>query len=240
MTGPRGTLYLVPVPLGGENVSAVLPGSVLAVVHRLHYFIAEHPRSARRFLKGAGYPHPLQETEIATLDEHTAEAALPGLIAPLFAGRDCGLMSEAGCPALADPGAVLVRLAHRGGVRVVPLVGPSAVLLAVMASGLNGQHFTFHGYLPASSAERRRRLREIESAAAHSGAAQAFIETPYRNAALVQTMLETCRDDTLLCIAADITLPEESIATRPIAEWKQAPPDLARRPAVFVLWRAPQ
>ena len=236
---PRGTLYLIPVGLGETEASAVLPEGTLSAVRGLRRFIAENPKSARRFLKSAGYPLPLRDVPISTLDEHTTPGDIPGLIAPLLEGEDCGLMSEAGCPAVADPGAALVRLAHARGVRVVPLVGPSAILLALMACGLNGQQFAFHGYLPVDSTERGRRLQELEVESARGGAAQVFIETPYRNGAMVQAVIERCRGDTLLCIAADLTLRGESIATRTVGEWKKKPPVLDRRPAVFVLWRAP-
>jgi 16S rRNA (cytidine1402-2'-O)-methyltransferase len=153
----------------------------------------------------------------------------------LLSGADWGLMSEAGCPAVADPGAALVRRAHAAGVTVVPLVGPSSILLALMASGLDGQHFVFHGYLPADHAGRARKIREIEAQAGN--ATQVFIETPYRNSALLRSLLEDCRGDTLLCVAVDLTLPGASGAARPIAEWKKKPPDLDRRPAVFLLYR---
>jgi 16S rRNA (cytidine1402-2'-O)-methyltransferase len=233
----QGTLYLIPVSLGEIDAAAVLPQGTLSAVRGLRCFIAENPKSARRFLKSVAYPRPLREAEIATLDEHTTADELPALIAPLLRGEDCGLMAEAGCPAVADPGAALVRLAHTHDLRIVPLVGPSAILLALMASGLNGQHFTFHGYLPVETGERRRTLRELEDIAARTGGAQVFIETPYRNGAVLQAMLEHCRGDTLLCIATDLTLAGESISTRTIAEWKKRPPALDRRPTVFLLLR---
>ncbi len=231
-----GTLYLVPVALGDGGASPVLPPATLEVVRSLHAFVVENAKSARRFLKSVAYPHPLRQARFCVLDEHTREGDLDALLAPLLAGEDWGLMSEAGCPTVADPGAALVRRAHDAGVRVVPLVGPSSIVLALMASGMNGQRFTFHGYLPVDRAERAARVREIE-ARAHQ-ATQVFIETPYRNPALLQSLLETCRADTLLCIAADLTLPAEFIATRVIADWKKKPPDLNQRPAVFLLSRA--
>jgi 16S rRNA (cytidine1402-2'-O)-methyltransferase len=233
--GRTGTLYLIPIGLGSDDPGALLPPAALGVLSRLTRFIVENPKSARRFLKSAGYPHPLREAGMATLDEHTAAAELPQLIAPLLAGEDCGLMSEAGSPAVADPGADLVRLAHEAGVRVVPLVGPSAILLALMASGLNGQRFEFHGYLPVDAGQRALRLRELEERAARAGATQIFIETPYRNDAVLQAALDHCRGDTLLCIAVDLTLPTETIATRTVAAWKKNRPSLNRRPAVFLL-----
>jgi 16S rRNA (cytidine1402-2'-O)-methyltransferase len=233
-----GTLYLIPTDLGGAEPRPVLPPATLAVLSGLTRFIVENPRTARRFLKAAGYRHPLREASMATLDEHTAAAQLPALLAPLLAGEDCGLLSEAGCPAVADPGADLVRLAHERGVRVVPLVGPSAVLLALMASGLGGQRFEFHGYLPVDSGSRARRLRELEEQSMRAHATQIFIETPYRNGAVFQALLDHCRADTLLCIAVDLTLPSETIATRTIAQWKEHRPSLDRRPAVFLIGAA--
>lgn len=230
-----GTLYLIPVGLGSSDPRSVLPPSTLAVLSGLRRFIVENPKSARRFLKSTGYPLPLREVTMATLDEHTTAAALPALIAPLLAGADCGLMSEAGCPAVADPGAGLVRLAHERGVRVAPLVGPSSVLLALMGSGLNGQRFEFHGYLPVDSGQRARRLRELEDETARTGATQIFIETPYRNDAVFQAVLDHCRGATLLCVAVDLTLSSETIETRTVAEWKKRRPPLDRRPAVFLL-----
>ena len=228
-----GKLYLIPVGLGGENDGTLLPEATRDVARRLRTFVVESPKSARRFLHAIGHPLPLQQIEMHVLDEHTRDTE--PLLQLLASGADCGLMSEAGCPAVADPGAALVRRAHAAGVAVVPLVGPSSVLLALMASGLNGQRFAFHGYLPADQAGRARRLREIETQAA--SATQIFIETPYRNTALLRSILEECRGDTLLCIAADLTLPTAMVATRVIAEWKKKPPDLDRRPAVFLLYR---
>ena len=233
----RGTLYLIPTTLGGDDAIAVLAGSTLRVLQRLTSFIVENPKTARKFLKAAGYPHPLQSIELRTLDEHTPDAQLPALLAPLLAGRDCGLLSEAGCPAVADPGAALVRLAHAHGIRVVPLVGPSAVLLALMASGMNGQRFAFRGYLPVDKAQRREKLLELERDAQRADSTQIFIEAPYRNQSSLQAVLETCRGDTLLCLATELTLSTESIHTQTIAAWKRKPPDINRRPTVFLLYR---
>ena len=233
----RGTLYLVPVALGGEDALAVLSNAVLRVLPGLAHFIAENPKTARQFLKAAGYPHPLRETEMQTLDEHTTAAQLPQLLQPLLDGRDCGLLSEAGCPAIADPGAALVRLAHELGIRVVPLTGPSSLLLALMASGMNGQRFAFHGYLPIDKEERRKKLQELERQSDQQDATQIFIEAPYRNQALLQAVLDTCKPDTLLCLATDITLENETIRTQALAAWKKKPPDINRRPTVFLIHR---
>ena len=231
-----GTLYLIPTAIGGDAGSALAPGTrerLFALVE----FIAENPKTTRQFLKAVGYPRALQAVRIRTLDEHTAEATLRELLAPLLAGEDCGLMSEAGCPALADPGALLVRLAHQRGVRVVPLVGPSAVLLALIASGLNGQCFAFHGYLPVEPEARRKKLSELERESQRSDCTQIFIEAPYRNEALLRAILDTCAGATLLCVATDISGGSESIRTCAVADWRSDPPDLQRRPTVFLIYR---
>lgn len=230
-----GALYLVPVPLGGEDARSALPPATVDAARGLRIFIAENAKSARRFLRLIGHPCPLQELDIHLLDEHTNEGDLEPLLALLLKGENCGLMSEAGCPAVADPGAALIRRAHETGVRVVPLAGPSSIVLALMASGMSGQRFTFHGYLPIEKAARARKLENLEARA--RGETQIFIETPYRNTAMLQSLLECCGGDTLLCIAADLTLPTEFVATRTIAEWKKKPPVLDRRPAVFLLYR---
>jgi 16S rRNA (cytidine1402-2'-O)-methyltransferase len=233
-----GALYLVPTMLGAEGPAASLPVAVLETVRTLQGFVAESAKSARQFLKAVGYPLPLTQVAIAELNEHTPAAALPALLAPVRAGQRIGVLSEAGCPAVADPGAALVALAHREGLRVVPLVGPSSVLLALMAAGLNGQHFCFHGYLPVDREACVRTLRELETESAAKGSAHIFIEAPYRNARLLEIILSACRDDTLLCLAAELTLPGEQVATRTVAQWRSAPLDLQRRPAVFLLQAA--
>lgn len=232
-----GTLYLVPTALGGEAV-AVLPQSTMSTLRLLRSFIVEDAKSARGFLKAVGYPHALQQVRMRTLDEHTSEGMLPELLAPVLAGEDCGLLSEAGCPAIADPGATLIRLAHQHGVCVVPLVGPSAVLLALMASGLNGQRFAFHGYLPLPAAERRAQLLELENDSRRSDRTQIFIEAPYRNDATFRAILDACRDDTLVCVATDLSMATERISTRPVQNWRGEQPALHRRPTVFLLYSA--
>lgn len=231
----RGTLYLIPVALGGDNALSLIAPDTIDTARGLRTFIAENAKSARGFLKTIAHPGPLQELKIHTLDEHTRDVA--PLLKLLLSGEDCGLMSEAGCPAVADPGSALVRRAHGAGVRVVPLIGPSSILLALMASGMNGQHFAFHGYLPVERTQRARKLKELEARARDE--TQIFIETPYRNEALLSALFQHCRGDTLLCIAADLTLPGGFVAAQTIAEWKKKPPIIDRRPAVFLLSRAP-
>jgi 16S rRNA (cytidine1402-2'-O)-methyltransferase len=232
-----GALYLVPCGLGGGNVRGLLPPVTLEVVHRLECFIVERPRSARAFLKAAGHPRALQDLRIDTLDEHTPETRLRALLAPIEGGSDCGLLSEAGCPAIADPGAELVRCAHSAGIRVVPLIGPSSILLALMSSGMCGQRFAFHGYLPIDRTLRARRLAALESAAEEQQSTQLFIEAPYRNEALLDAILDVCRPDTLLCIATDLASAGETVRTLPVEAWRAQRPDLDRRPTVFLLYR---
>jgi 16S rRNA (cytidine1402-2'-O)-methyltransferase len=234
---PRtGRLYLIPVPLGQTPIAVALPQSVRACAQRLSHFVAENAKSARSFLKALPSDWPLQQIEIQELNEHTAASALPQLLAPTLGGSDLGLVSEAGCPAVADPGAALVALAHRQGIQVVPLVGPSAILLALMGSGLSGQSFTFHGYLPSSSQERENRLRDLEKESRLLLRTQIFIETPYRNRQMLESLVNACAAGTRICIATDLTLDTEQITTRPAAAWRSQPlPDIARRPTVFLM-----
>lgn len=231
-----GTLYLIPVPLGPGAPETVLPAPVLERIRPLTHFVVENAKSARVFLKAVGTALPLQELHLEELNEHTRSHALEQLLQPLLAGHDVGLISEAGCPAVADPGADLVALAQRRGIRVAPLVGPSSLLLALMASGLNGQRFTFHGYLPAKEPERQKGIRDLESESRKRRQTQIFIETPYRNRQMLDSLLQACQPSTRITVATDLTLPGETVITRTVAEWKkQTPPDIERRPTVFLL-----
>ena len=242
MTGPApaGVLYLVPMPLGALGPALALPPATAAIAARLRYFVAENARTARRLLGQLPLEVPIQQIVFAELNEHTPPGAIDALLCPVLAGQDGGIVSEAGCPAIADPGAALVALAHRRGVRVVPLVGPNALVLALMASGMNGQSFRFHGYLPTDAAARAARLAAIEADSARDGSAQLFIETPYRGAALLGAMVATCLPGTRIGVAADLTLPGETILVRSVADWRgtTAPP-LDKRPAVFLLQAEP-
>lgn len=231
-----GTLYLIPVPLGPNSPEQVLPPPVLERVRLLERFVAENAKSARAFLKSAGVTRPLRDIPIAELNEHSTPEQVPPLLEPLLQGQDVGLVSEAGCPAVADPGAALVRLAQQRGVPVVPLVGPSSLLLALMGSGLSGQHFAFHGYLPAKEEERGQKLKALEKESRHQQSTQIFIETPYRNRAMFESLLKACQGNTLLCLATDVTLPSESIRTQAVSAWKALPlpPDLEKKPTVFL------
>ncbi len=244
-----GTLYLIPNTLGGtdaspEALSHIIPEHVQAITARLDYFVAENAKTARGFLKLIALRHPLattlQEIQIAELNVNTPAQALDGLLAPLLAGRDAGLVSEAGVPAVADPGADLVRLAHQHGITVKPLVGPSSLLLAVMASGLNGQSFAFNGYLLTDAALRSKRIKELETRSRTEKQTQLFIETPYRNGAMLEALVAGCQGPTLICVATDLSLPGESIRTLPAAKWKAQlaagkAPDFHKKPTVFLL-----
>ena len=236
-----GTLFLIPNTLGDtEALSSVLPEQVQQITSQLDYFVAENAKTARAFLKLVNANHalakPLQEITISELNVNTPAAALAGLLAPLLAGRDGGLVSEAGVPAVADPGADLVRLAHQHNIPVRPLVGPSSLLLAVMASGLNGQSFAFNGYLPTDAAQRATRIKELETRSRKEKQTQLFIETPYRNAAMLEALVAACAPSTLVCVATDLTLASETIRTMTAAQWKSAKaPDFHKKPTVFLL-----
>jgi len=231
----RGSLYLVPSTLGEGEPGKVLPEPVIETIRALDSFIAEEARSARAFLRRVGLDRPLDEVRIDVLNEHTDRRELPRLLEPALEGRRVGLLSEAGYPAVADPGSDLIALAHQHGVPVMPLVGPCSLVLALAASGLNGQRFCAHGYLPVETRARATRIRELEARSRSDGSAQLFIEAPYRNNQLLAALLETCAADTQLCIATELTQPTESVRTLPVGAWKASAPDLNRRPTVFVL-----
>ncbi len=232
----KGKLFLIPVPLGQTPADAVLPQPVRDCAKHLRHFIAENAKSARAFLKSLPSETPLQQIEIHELNEHTPSSDLAELLAPLLGGVDVGLISEAGCPAVADPGANLVALAHNEGIQVLPLIGPSSILLALMGSGLSGQNFAFHGYLPAKEDQRQKRLRELEKDSRQEKRSQIFIETPYRNQQMLETLINACAPNTKICVATDLTLDSESIMTRTPAEWRrQGVPNIDRRPTVFLL-----
>ena len=240
------TLYLVPNTLGlldSSSIAATLPPAVQKTIAGLPHFIAENAKSARAFLKALNgctpLTHPIQKISMDELNVNTKNRQLTALLAPVQRGLDIGLISEAGVPAVADPGANLIRLAHQQGVRVIPLVGPSSILLALMASGLNGQRFAFHGYLPQNQQEREHSLRILESESQRQQQTQIFIETPYRNIAMLKTLLQICKPHTMLCTATDLTLATESIISQPISAWQRFDTQLIdalhKRPTVFLL-----
>jgi 16S rRNA (cytidine1402-2'-O)-methyltransferase len=230
-----GSLHLIPVGLGDADVATWLPQTVREVASRLTVYIAENAKTARAFLKLVGTAAPLQEITIHTLEAKTDAQQMRAWLQPLLQGGDVGLVSEAGCPAVADPGARVVALAHDMGLHVVPWVGPSSILLSLMASGLDGQRFAFHGYAPVAGADRARQLRSWETASLQQQQTQILIETPYRNDAMFATLLEALKGNTRLCIARSLTTTEEWIQTRSIADWRRQPaPDLAKKPTIFL------
>ena len=231
-----GALHLIPVTLGGADARATLAAAAVDTASALDYFIVENEKSARHFLKNIGHPRALRELQIERFDKDGDAARAAALLQPVMAGRSAGVLSEAGSPAIADPGALLVAAAHHLHIPVVPHVGPSAITLALMASGFNGQHFAFHGYLPVPKDECRRAIVQYERASREQDMTQIFIETPYRNDALRAAFLDTCGSKTRLCIASDLTLATASIRSAPIGEWRAAKTEIGRRPSVFLLY----
>lgn len=230
-----GVLHLIPSPLGEANLDTVIPVEVQTLLRRLSTFIAERPKTARAFLKQLRHPLPLSGLEILTLDEHTGSHELQHLLVPLQAGKDVGLLSEAGAPAVADPGANLIQLAHKTGITVQAHVGPSAILLALMASGLQGQRFCFHGYLPSEKSARRQALSNIERESRQKKQTQIFIETPYRSQHLLLDILATCNKEALLCLAVNLTTAQELVRTQTLKAWQQELPDIRDKPTTFLL-----
>jgi 16S rRNA (cytidine1402-2'-O)-methyltransferase len=230
----NGRIYLIPVTLGGDDFLKVIPEKVIGLTRKLRYFIVEDIRSARRFLRLIDKEFPINDSVFYELNEHTGESDITNYLGPIYNGSDIGVLSEAGLPGIADPGARIIALSHQKRITVTPLSGPSSILLALISSGLNGQNFSFNGYLPVKPAERSAKLRELEKKAGE-GYAQIFMETPYRNQKMLDSIITTCHNNTLLCIAADITLPTESIRTMKISEWKRDLPLLKDKLVVFVM-----
>jgi len=233
----KGVLYLVPNTLGNPDTRDTIPGGITPRVNGIKLFIVENLRNARRYLKSLNKDIHIDSITFFELNEHTAVEEIPTFLDQVEQGMDAAIISEAGVPGVADPGAAVVRVAHEKGIRVVPLTGPSSILLALMASGLNGQSFCFHGYLPVKRPERIRKIREIEQVAIRRGETQMFIEAPYRNDALLADILDSCNSSTILCIAADITLETEFIKTETCGAWKKKKPALHKRPVLFLLGR---
>lgn len=229
-----GKLYLIPSPLGENDPAEVIPGPVLESLKRFRTFVVEEVRTARRYLSRAGLKGQIGELEFHELNEHTDQATIEGYL-KLFDGGDVALISEAGLPAVADPGAQLVALAHRHGIEVVPAVGPSSLMLALMASGLNGQSFAFCGYIPAKTDERRSRLRTLEKVSGQLKQTQIIIETPYRNDSLFADILAVCAPSTRVCVAVNITMPDAYIKTRKVSQWKKEGLVIGKRPCVFLI-----
>lgn len=228
-------LYMVPATLGSNEIRDTIPAGTVEIVRSIRVFIVENLRSARRYLKLLDQNIDINRLTFFELNEHTPSELVPSFLAPAEKGLNTAIISEAGLPGVADPGAVVVKLAHEKGIRVVPLTGPSSILLSLMASGLNGQHFTFHGYLPIQQNERVRKIRELEQEMQKTGVTQIFIEAPYRNDKLLADLLGNCHPSTLLCVAADLTLETELVLTRTVTGWKKKKPSLHKRPAIFLL-----
>jgi len=235
---PTGTLYLIPVPLADAAAAKSFTPYLVQTINSITEYIVENEKTARKFLKEAGLQTPQSQLIIHDYGKHARNADISTFFTELLAGRDAGLMSEAGCPGVADPGADVVAEAHRRGIKVVPLVGPSSILLAIMASGFNGQSFTFHGYLPIDKADRSRRIKELEGFTERLKQTQLFIETPFRNNALLEEILKSCKPNTRLCIACNLTAEDELVKTQTVAAWKKAPPDLHKKPTIFLLFHA--
>ncbi len=232
-----GRLYLIPAMLGDTAPAEVLPPEIRNRASQLKHFIVEELRTARRFLKKLDQSTEIDSLQFFVLNEHTDPSEIPGMLSPLLEGNDMGLLSEAGLPCLADPGSALVSAAHAHGIRVIPLTGPSSVILALIASGFNGQNFAFHGYLPVDQKKRLQAIRNLEQQVYRNDQTQIFIETPYRNLKMFESLLQACRPESMLCIAADITTSGEMIRSQPVEKWKKETPDIHKKPAVFLLYK---
>lgn len=231
-----GTLYLLPVTLGPSDLETVLPSRNIEIIKRLIYFIAENAKDARAFLKQCTYPE-ISRAQFSLINQHARTEEMQSFLNPLLQGFDMGLMSDAGCPGIADPGADIVRLAHQKGIKVIPLVGPSSIVLSIMASGFNGQNFAFTGYLPIDKTEKIKRIKELEQLCIKLKQAQFFIETPYRNAQLFDDLLRTLNPNSKLLVATNLTLDEENIQMRSVFDWKKIPaPNFAKKPTVFGIY----
>lgn len=230
-------LFLIPTTLGETELDRILPNGNSEIVSSIRFFIVENIRTARRFLKKVNRGINIDELTFFELNQHTKPEEISHFLQPLKVGNDIGIISEAGCPAIADPGADIVALAQQQGYKVVPLVGPSSILLSLMASGFNGQSFAFLGYLPVQQAERVKALKKMESRIYSESQTQIFIETPYRNMKMLDDIIATCQPNTKLCLAVDITLDSEFIKTKPVSAWKSQKPDLNKRPCIFLLYR---
>lgn len=231
----NGRLYLVPSPLGDNSPKEVIPEYVFDSISGITHFAVEEVRTARRFLSSVGFKGKIDSLSFYEINEHTTDQSVEEILQVLKEGNDMALISEAGLPAVADPGAALVELAHKNDISVIPFVGPSSLMLALMSSGMNGQKFAFSGYLPVKPEQRKERLRELEKRSRNSSETQIFIETPYRNDSLFADILTSCSLSTRLCIAADITLPTAMIKTKTLAQWKKEPIIIGKRPCVFIL-----
>jgi 16S rRNA (cytidine1402-2'-O)-methyltransferase len=230
-----GKLYLIPNTLGDDRIALTIPTEVATLTCRLRFFIVENLRTTRRYLRALDKTMDIDGSTFFILDKHTTDKEFAEYLKPLRKGHDMGIISEAGCPGVADPGASVVKLAHQQDIEVIPLVGPSSILLALMASGMNGQNFAFNGYLPIQKEERIKTIKQLEARVHHEGQTQLFIETPYRNTALAQDLVSTCRPDTLIGIACNLTLPDGFVLTKSASAWKGHLPDIHKKPTIFLI-----
>ena len=230
-----GKLYLIPATLGDSKIEAVIPESVKNIVNSINHYIVENQRTARRYLKKLGIKTPIDKLTFYTLNKHTLPDEINNFLQPVFQGKNVGIISEAGCPGIADPGSEIVKLAHQKNIRVIPLTGPSSIFLALMASGMNGQNFAFVGYLPIKKDEKLKRIRFLENRSFAENQTQIFMEAPYRNQHLLNDILKTCQNNTLLCLSVNITLEKEFIQTKTISDWKKNIPDINKIPTIFLL-----
>ncbi|SDQ68838.1 SAM-dependent methyltransferase [Flagellimonas zhangzhouensis] len=230
-----GKIYLIPTTLGDNAPLEVLPISVKGNIERINHYIVENEKTARRFIKSVSPSKSQPDLHIQTLNKYTNPEEIPAFLDPCIHGFDVGILSEAGCPGIADPGAAVVKVAHQKRIQVVPLVGPSSILMAMMSSGMNGQNFAFNGYLPIDNAERKKTVKQLEKLSREKGQSQIFMETPYRNNKFLKDLLKTLQNNTMLCIACDITLPTEFISTKSVHEWSEIEVDLDKRPTIYII-----
>ena len=235
MRPEKGKLYLIPCPLGDVPPLAVLPASVQTTIEKIDHYIVEHQKNARRFIKSISPEKEQSSLKLQEINKFTQPEEIPAMLNPCLEGFDVGVISDAGCPGIADPGARAVHYAHENGIKVVPLVGPSSILLAMMASGFNGQNFTFNGYLPIEKSERKSELKRLEKLSKDFDQSQLFIETPYRNNQMLQSLIDILNPQTRICVACDITLPSEYIKTAPASVWRKIKVDLHKRPTLFII-----
>lgn len=232
----KGSVYLIPTIIAPNTIDSTLPAAIKERVQKINYFLVENVRTARRFFSALQIGKPIDELHFEVLDKRTSPEVIPHIFQPVFKGHDMGILSEAGCPGIADPGALAVNYAHQHHIRVVPLVGPSSILLALMASGFSGQSFTFHGYLPIDKQQRIQTIKRLEKLSQQHHQTQIFMETPYRNKQLLQDILLHCHAETNICVAKDVTGPDEYIRSMKVKEWKSNKPDLHKVPTVFLLF----
>jgi len=230
-----GKIYLIPTTLGDSDISSVIPNDVVEIVNQIDYYIVEDERTARRYLKKLKIVKTIDELTFFVLNKHTETKDIPSFLNPAKSGNNIGIISEAGCPGIADPGNDIVRLAHESGIQVVPLVGPSSILMALISSGMNGQNFAFNGYLPFDKTDKSAKIKQLESRSRTEKQSQIFMETPFRNQSILETIVNSCSSSTKLCIATDISLKTEYIKTDTIANWKKKLPEINKRPTIFII-----